>query len=223
MATVQPFVGGFSPLDVLSVLMIFGPAYLANTGAMLFGKWIPEKTGMPKWRIDGGRVWRDGFRILGDGKSWNGLFGGALSSGILMMAAHLIWAGRETISKRPFIDPLASATASDWFWIGNEWVAAFIMGFVLGFFCLVGDSIGSFVKRRRGLKREGDVSSKAPLLDTLPFAILIFIAGLVLFPGQIVGQTVLIPSMLALLVLTPLIHRGVNILGYKLGLKEVPY
>ena len=39
---------------------------------------------------------------------------------------------------------------------------------LLGFACLVGDMTGSFFKRRRGLKREGDVSSKAPLLDTLP-------------------------------------------------------
>ncbi len=223
MATVQPFVGGLSPLDIVTVLMIYGPAYLANTGAMLFGKWIPDRTGMPRWRIDGGRNWRDGQRILGDGKTWNGMFGGALISGLLMLLAHLVWLGRSAVGQRPFIDPLASAAPTDWFWIGNEWIAAFAMGFVLGLFCLIGDALGSFVKRRRGLKREGDVSSKAPLLDTLPFAVLIFVSGLLLFPDQVIGQTVLIPSMVSLLVLTPLIHRGVNILGYRLGLKDVPY
>ena len=30
-------------LNVITVLMMYGPFYLANTGAMLFGKWIPEK------------------------------------------------------------------------------------------------------------------------------------------------------------------------------------
>ena len=29
-------------LNIASVIILFGPAYLANTGAMLFGKWIPE-------------------------------------------------------------------------------------------------------------------------------------------------------------------------------------
>jgi len=32
---------GFA-LNVLSVLMMYGPAYLANTGAMLCGYWLPE-------------------------------------------------------------------------------------------------------------------------------------------------------------------------------------
>ena len=32
-------------LNILSVLMMYGPFYLANTGAMLFGKWIPDRLG----------------------------------------------------------------------------------------------------------------------------------------------------------------------------------
>ena len=34
-------------INVICVLLMYGSAYLANTGAMLFGKWIPEKTGFP--------------------------------------------------------------------------------------------------------------------------------------------------------------------------------
>ncbi|MCH1524609.1 MAG: CDP-archaeol synthase, partial [Candidatus Thalassarchaeaceae archaeon] len=60
-------------VNVLCVLLMYGSAYLANTGAMLFGKWIPNKTGMSVIIIDGGRNYSDGYRILGDGKSWNGL------------------------------------------------------------------------------------------------------------------------------------------------------
>ena len=59
-------------LNILTVLMMYGPFYLANTGAMLFGKWIPDKMGFSSVVIDGGKDWSDGYRILGDGKTWNG-------------------------------------------------------------------------------------------------------------------------------------------------------
>jgi hypothetical protein len=94
-----------SALNILSVLMMYGPFYLANTGAMLFGKWIPEKLGFSSITIDGGRNWRDGFRLLGDGKTWNGLLGGAVFSGLLTMFAHYLWLGGLSSDTRPFVDP----------------------------------------------------------------------------------------------------------------------
>ena len=97
------------------------------------------------------------------------------------------------------------------------------MGFILGVACMVGDLCGSFIKRRRGLKREGDESSEAPLLDTIPFAIAIFITSFLLFGDQIITHQNLVEEILFLLIVTPLIHRSFNILGYKFGLKEVPY
>ena len=47
---------------------MYGPFYLANTGAMLFGKWIPDRLGFDSLVIDRGRTLGDGFRVLGDGK-----------------------------------------------------------------------------------------------------------------------------------------------------------
>ena len=215
--------GSIDPLGVLALLLLYGPAYLANTGAMIFGKWIPEATGIPIWRIDGGRNWKDGFRLLGDGKSWNGLLGGPLLAALLTMLATTLWSGNG-LANKPFYDPMMGLEHADpWFGFLGLYGSAFFIGYVLGFGSLIGDSVGSFFKRRRGLKREGDVSSKAPLLDTLPFAITCFIFGLVLFPNQLYGSWQLIPSMIWLLVLTPIIHRSVNVLGYKLGLKSVPY
>lgn len=215
--------GSIDPLGVLALLLLYGPAYLANTGAMIFGKWLPELTGIPILRIDGGRNWKDGFRLLGDGKSWNGLLGGPLLAGLLTVLATILWSGNGVDSK-PFYDPMMGFEHVDpWFGFLGLYGSAFFIGYVLGFGSLIGDSVGSFFKRRRGLKREGDVSSKAPLLDTLPFAIICFIFGLVLFPNQLYGSWQLIPSMMWLLILTPIIHRSVNILGYKLGLKSVPY
>ena len=81
---------------------------------------------------------------------------------------------------------------------------------------------GSFFKRRRGLKREGDVSSKAPLLDTLPFAMMVFVLGWLLLPG-LHGEADLLAPMLVLLVATPVLHRSFNMLGYAIGWKDVPY
>ena len=153
-------------LNILTVLMMYGPFYLANTGAMLFGKWIPERFGFSSVTIDGGRDWSDGYRILGDGKTWNGLFGGAVFAGLLTMLAHHMWGSRILPEARPFVDPILLSDSSDWFWLGGEWGAAFVMGFTLGLACMIGDTAGSFVKRRRGLKREGEESSQAPLLDT---------------------------------------------------------
>ena len=215
--------GVFDPMSVLALLLLYGPAYLSNTGAMIFGKAIPKITGMKVWVIDSGKDWKDGNRLLGDGKSWNGLLGGPLLSGFLTMLATHLWSGNGLESK-PFYDPLMAMQHVDpWFTVFGLYGSAFFIGYVLGFGSLVGDSLGSFVKRRRGLKREGEISSKAPLLDTLPFAVVCFIFGLVLFPNQLYGSHQLIPSMIWLLILTPIIHRSVNVFGYKIGLKSVPY
>ncbi|MDP6906535.1 MAG: CDP-archaeol synthase [Candidatus Thalassarchaeaceae archaeon] len=208
---------------IILVLWLYLPGYLANTGAMLGGKWIPEVTGWPIIPIDAGRVLSDGNRILGDGKTWNGLLGAVLCAGFLGLFTHWIGSKNSVEGDSIFLDPLTWSETTSWFWIGGEWGAAFIVGACLGFGCMIGDMGGSFIKRRRGLKREGDVSSSAPLLDTLPFAVLTFGLGLLLFPGILLGDSVLFKPMLYVLILTPIIHRITNIIGHKLGLKEVPY
>ena len=54
---------------IITVLWIMGPAYIANSVAVLTGG---------KYPIDQGRTLSDGNRILGDGKTWSGLLGGTL-------------------------------------------------------------------------------------------------------------------------------------------------
>ena len=102
-------------------------------------------------------------------------------------------------------------------------VSAFILGTFLGFACLLGDSTGSFVKRRRGLKREGEISSKAPLLDTLPFAIMVFLWGQLFLGNSLLSSNDLILPMLVLVLVTPVLHRSFNLIGYAIGWKDVPY
>jgi CDP-diglyceride synthetase len=50
-----------------------------------------------------------------------------------------------------------------------------------------------------------------------------FATGLILFSDLPVGDIELLPWMAATLLVTPIIHRVFNILGYKAGLKDVPY
>ena len=68
--------------DIIDVMVImitgfwmFLPAMVSNPFAAIFGK-------NSKVKMDFGRYWR-GKRIFGDGKSWSGFFGGAIS-GILL-------------------------------------------------------------------------------------------------------------------------------------------
>ena len=219
----NPMASEYSPfIAPLLVLWLYLPGYLSNTTAMLGGKWIPEMTGMVVKPIDGGRVLGDGNRLLGDGKTWNGLVGGTLGGGLLGMLTHALSRGSED-SDAPFIDPMTGVTSDAWFWLGGEWGTVFVLGCVLGFGCMVGDSAGSFVKRRLGHKREGDESSEAPLLDTLPFAISTFLFGQLLLDPSIVGSSSLVMGIAILLLITPVIHRAFNLLGYGLGLKSVPY
>jgi CDP-2,3-bis-(O-geranylgeranyl)-sn-glycerol synthase len=195
-------------LTLVTVLYLYLPGYLANTAAMIGGKWLPSLTGLPVKPIDGGRLHSDGNRLLGDGKTWNGLVTAVFIAGLVGIFTHMMATGSE-----PWLDPIA----------GGSSVQAFTVGATLGLGCMLGDAAGSYVKRRRGLKREGDTSSEAPLLDTLPFAMFTFATGLILFSDLPVGDIELLPWMAATLLVTPIIHRVFNILGYKAGLKDVPY
>ena len=208
----------------LMTLWLYLPGFLANTFAMMWGKWLP-KTGYGPWPIDGGKNWKDGNRILGDGKTWNGLIGGSITSGLLCLLIVAIMGDVPTsndIESSIFAHPL-TGSENAWFSTGNELFTAFILGTFLGFACLVGDSTGSFIKRRRGLKREGEISSKAPLLDTLPFAIMVFLWGQLFLGDSLISSSDLIVPMLIIIIITPILHRSFNLIGYAIGWKDVPY
>ena len=114
----------------LLVLWLYLPGYLANTAAMFGGKWLPELLAIAPRPIDGGRRLSDGHRILGDGKTWNGLSGALIGGGLLCMFTH--WVGGDNIVENGvFLDPLIWAGPGDWFWVGGEGGAAFIVGLSL--------------------------------------------------------------------------------------------
>jgi len=136
---------------VIQAFWLILPAYIANASALLLGGGLP---------IDFGKKWSDGNRILGNGKTWRGLFIGTfigMTSGF----------GFSIISKFAFnIDfPIKI----------NDFTGFPLMIpilFSLCFGALMGDIIESFFKRRIGKKR-GE--------NWIPFDQLDFILGVLFF------------------------------------------
>ena len=56
-----------------------------------------------------------------------------------------------------------------------------------------------------------------------PAAASAFVFGQLLLDPSIVGSSDLLMGMVILLFATPILHRSFNIIGYRLGLKSVPY
>ncbi len=180
------------------VLWIMMPAYIANTIAVLTGG---------KYPIDQGKTLADGNRMLGDGKTWSGLVGGTLG-GVMVGYTQLNFGDS-------FIHSFVNSTPED-LW-GDR---PFLVFFLLSFGALFGDMSASFFKRRSSLKR-GD---KSPVLDMFDFI------GMALFLTIVFGNGWLqswlfdgVGPLFTLLLLTPILHRGVNIIGFKIGVKNEPW
>ncbi|MDR0334689.1 MAG: CDP-2,3-bis-(O-geranylgeranyl)-sn-glycerol synthase [Methanomassiliicoccaceae archaeon] len=187
-------------LDVVVIMLIglwvFLPAMLPNSAAVVFGGGKP---------MDFGRS-INGKRILGDGKTWRGFFGGGLAGvalGIILMGISYIF---DKDGLWGYID----------FWKGLGIVIC------LSFGALLGDLMGSFIKRRLGIAR----GKKAPILDQFDFVIGAFLLT-ALFHWRWVYDTYIhewhILALIFLLIVTLLLHRAMNILGYKMKLKDVPW
>ncbi|MBI4362178.1 MAG: CDP-2,3-bis-(O-geranylgeranyl)-sn-glycerol synthase [Euryarchaeota archaeon] len=142
--------------------------------------------------IDFGRKWRDGKRITGDGKTFRGFFGGAACGGALGLLLNLL--------------------APRWGFPVFPWEA--LVALPLG--AMAGDLVKSFFKRRVGVDRGGPL----PLADQLDFLLGSWLFGALLVPGWF-WASFTPPVMAVLLVVTPGVHLGVNIIGYKMGKKDV--
>lgn len=180
------------------VLWIMMPAYLANTIAVLTGG---------KYPIDQGRIHGDGNRILGDGKTWSGLVGGTLGGVFIGFLQVNLGEG--------LIEALSGSQDVD-FWGENS----IIVFFLLSFGALFGDMTASFIKRRSQLKR-GD---KSPLLDMFDFIGMALLLSFI-FANEWLMSWILdgyVP-LFTLLIATPILHRGVNIIGFKIGVKNEPW
>jgi len=180
---------------IIQALWLILPAYIANASAVLVGGGTP---------IDFGKKWKDGKRILGDGKTWRGLYVGAF----LGMTAGF---GLSVVA--------IYAADSDFAFLGlNDFTGFPVMIsiiFSLCFGALLGDITESFFKRRIGKKRGEDWI----IFDQLDFIIgalvLSFLMGGVLSLSGLTDKNWFVESfslwhLLVLLIITPFFHLFAN-------------
>jgi CDP-2,3-bis-(O-geranylgeranyl)-sn-glycerol synthase len=183
----------------LAVLWVLLPAYIANALATL-----PRGRGPP---MDFGRTWsRDGRRILGPSKSWSGfLVAGFAAMPFCLLEAWLILLAPPNLALVPVLAPSVAAAVP--------------LAAILTFGAMSGDALGSFLKRRLG--RES--GARTLLIDQLPFVLVPIGLGLVFYPSLFVSVFASWEAVLWLLVITLGLHVSFNWIGYKAGLKKVPW
>jgi CDP-2,3-bis-(O-geranylgeranyl)-sn-glycerol synthase len=169
-------------------MWIMLPAYAPNSVAAYFGGGSP---------IDGGRNFRDGRRIFGDGKTWRGLLAG-ISAGIIL---GIIQIGIQAVAGLVFLPALT--------------IPVIVL---LSAGALLGDLAKSFFKRRIG-KEKGEQWIIADQYDFVAGAFIL----LIIFQYEWVVTTLTWPIVFWIIVITPLLHRLVNIIGYLAGVKDVPW
>lgn len=181
-------------LEVFLALWFILPAYIANAFAVIFCGGPP---------IDFGKLFIDGKRIFGDGKTIRGFIGGLLfgiiASGLQAISSSYIL---KLISIYYVVDIYAALLIK----------ASILRGFLLSFGAMLGDLVGSFVKRRIGLRR----GAPAPLLDQLDFLL-----GAVIFSSLV--SPLQLKYIVILVIITPIIHLTSNAIGYMFKLKREPW
>ena len=147
--------------------------------------------------IDSGKTLWDGKRIFGDGKTWEGLALGIGMGGLVGAAEFVLW---------PSLNSYAKALGGSL----PPYTLPLILLVPVG--ALVGDMCGSFIKRRLGKERGADI----PFLDQLNF-----IVGALVF--SFLFTEISWGMIVVMLVITPILHRAVNIIGFRLKEKAVPW
>lgn len=183
---------------IFAVFWFMFPAYIANSFAVMTGGGTP---------IDFGKKLGDGKRILGDGKSWAGLIGGVTIS--VLIGCIQNYSAKAYESDIGAFFPV---------WSESQIYAGFL-AFLIAFGAMFGDSVGSFIKRRKGIGR-GD---KALLLDQLTFILFAWIFVLIFAYPWFVSTLWHPVGFLLVLIITPVVHKLVNVGGYMVGMKKEPW
>ena len=166
------------------------PAYIPNNCAALFGGGTP---------LDRGRIFQDGRRTLGDGKTFRGTFAGTVCGVLMGLLQNQI---------APFVG-LPS--------FGEGFMQLPIL-LALSLGAMLGDIVAAFFKRRMGLSRG------APLfiIDQLDFVIGAWLMALLIAPDWFM-QHFTSTIILIVLIITPILHRITNIIGYRWARREEPW
>ena len=174
-------------MNFFELLLLIIPAYISSGVPVVFGG---------GQAIDFGKKFIDGKRVFGDSKTIRGFLSGVIAgtlAGILLVfvfTGFLSWASQ---SEKLFL------------------------AFLVSFGAMVGDLLGSFIKRRFGLAP----GSQYFLLDQLLFVITALVFAIAFKPrilSELNGWDVLM-----LLILSYFLHLFFNWLAHKLKLKKVPW
>jgi CDP-2,3-bis-(O-geranylgeranyl)-sn-glycerol synthase len=147
--------------------------------------------------VDFGRTLSDGKRMLGDGKTYRGLVCGVLAG----IAVGLI--------------QIAIVNHFEWDFLPVQTLTSITL---LSIGALLGDMAKSLVKRRLGKER----GEKWPIADQYDLVIGAFVLLLIFDPSWLFTYVTL-PVLVIIIIITPILHRVVNIIGYVSGIKEVPW
>ncbi|ERG93171.1 MAG: CDP-diglyceride synthetase [Haloquadratum walsbyi J07HQW1] len=148
--------------------------------------------------IDGGRT-LGGRRILGDGKTWRGTGVGTLAGVVVAFGLNGMLPTLTEMGAR--LEPFSLGAA---------------IGLASG--AMLGDIAASFIKRRSGRQR----GVPLPVIDQLDFVVGAISCAGILAPRWTI-ETFTLPVVIAVLILTPVLHLGTNAGAYVLGFKKEPY
>ena len=182
-------------IAVLGAVYFMLPAYVSNLSGLAFGGGTP---------IDGGKNYKDGRRLIGNGVTWKGFMNGTILGTCVGVLLGIIGT---------YFGDLSALTGGiiDLHVYGSI-VGGLILGFLMAFGALFGDLVGSFIKRRMGLQS----GQPAPFMDQLDFVL-----GALVFALLMVRISW---SLFVIIVLLSLIlHLGANTIAYLLGIKDVWY
>jgi len=149
--------------------------------------------------LDGGRIYSDGRRLLGDGKTFRGTFAGTFCGVLVGLLQNMV---------APFVGLPSFGSGIEQLFI--------LLALSLG--AMLGDIVAAFFKRRMGLQRG------APLfiIDQLDFVLGAWLLTLFMAPDWFMLHFTL-NIILIILIITPILHRVTNIIGYRMGAKKEPW
>jgi CDP-2,3-bis-(O-geranylgeranyl)-sn-glycerol synthase len=170
------------------------PAWVANATPVIFGGGRP---------MDGGLLFRDGNRILGDGKTIRGFMSGIIF-GVFTGVAQSIAAPYVRLH---MVQYLVVSQGMETILFSGVSIAL-----ILSIGALLGDLVGSFLKRRISLRS----GAPSPMLDQLGFVLMALI-----LTAPFLQLNPVYPAILILITLV--IHWVSNAGSYLLGLKKNPW
>lgn len=182
-------------IGILGAVYFMLPAYVANLSGLAFGGGTP---------VDGGKECKDGRRLIGNGVTWKGFINGTILGTIVGGILGIIgsfYGDLNVLTSGVIALPVYGSI-----------IGGLTLGFLMAFGALLGDLVGSFIKRRMGLQS----GEPAPIMDQLDFVVGALILSLLVV--KISWEFFIIIA-----VLTLILHLGSNMIAYLLGIKDVWY